>query len=237
MRIRDNIATRGWIGKGRLISFLYYQVARLASAWGQLGIGKHVELHHGARIAVNHRSRIKLEHSKIIVHGGTFRVGITHGYFDGSGQGVPPSACQLSLVNSDLHILGDVSLYPGCCIDVRDGKVTIGGNTLINGGTHILCKRSVSIGSDCHFAREVVVRDDDGHPHGPAGSEPLNTPDPVVIGDGCWIGQRAMVLKGVTLGTGTIVAAGAVVTHDVAAHALVAGIPARLVRENEIWRP
>lgn len=237
MRIRQLITTRGWIGKGRLASFLYYQAARIASSLGQWGIGRNITLHNGARIAIHHRSRIQLANSRIIVHGGTFRVGITQGYFDGTGQGMPPASCQISLANAELHILGDVSLYPGCCIDARNGKVTIGGNTLINGGTHILCKESVSIGANCHFAREVVVRDDDGHPHGPAGTEPHNRPEGVEIGDGCWIGQRAMVLKGVHMGTGSIVAAGAVVTKNVAPHALVAGVPARLVRENEIWRP
>lgn len=237
MRIREHIATHGWIGKGRMVSFLYYHLARMASAASQLTIGRHIELREGARIAIHHRSRIRLTNSRIIVHRGTFRVGITQGYFDGVGQGLPPAACQLSLIDSELHIMGDVTLYPGCCLDVRHGRVSIGDNTLINGGTHILCKASVSIGANCHFAREVLVRDDDGHPHGPAGTEPGNVPRPVVIDDGCWIGQRAMILKGVHLGLGSIVAAGAVVTHDVPAHAVAAGVPAKVIGENEIWRP
>jgi hypothetical protein len=171
MRIRELITTRGWIGKGRLASFQYYQAARTASSLGQWNIGRNITLHNGARIAIHHRSRIQLANSRIILHGGNFRVGITLGYFDGTGQGLPP------LDNAELHVLGDVSLHPGCCIDARNGKVTIGGNTLINGGTHIMCKESVSIGANCHFAREVVVRDDDGHPHSPAGAEPHSRPE------------------------------------------------------------
>lgn len=237
MRIRDHIATRGWIAKGRIVSLLYYQAARLVSACSQWTIGKHIELRGGARVAIHHRSRVQLIRSRIIVHGGTFRVGVTQGYFDGVGQGIPPAACQLSLIDSELHILGDVSLYPGCVMEARNGRVTIGNNTLINGGTHILCKSAVTIGADCHLAREVMVRDDDGHPHGPAGTEPVNLPKPVIIGDGCWIGQRAMILKGVHLGLGSIVAAGAVVTHDVPAHAVAGGVPAHVIAENEIWRP
>ena len=54
---------------------------------------------------------------------------------------------------------------------------------------------------------------------------------PVVIGDGCWLGARSTILPGVTVGAGSIVAAGAVVTHDVAPNTLVAGLPARSLRD------
>jgi maltose O-acetyltransferase len=53
---------------------------------------------------------------------------------------------------------------------------------------------------------------------------------PVTIGDGCWIGARAMILPGVTIGRGTVVAAGAVVSDDCDPHRLYGGIPARIVR-------
>lgn len=53
---------------------------------------------------------------------------------------------------------------------------------------------------------------------------------PVAIGDGVWLGARATILPGVTIGTGSVVAAGAVVTRDVGPDLLVAGIPARVVR-------
>ena len=55
-------------------------------------------------------------------------------------------------------------------------------------------------------------------------------PAPIVIGDRVWIGSNATVLPGVTIGDGAIVAAGAVVTKDVAPNTVVAGVPARLLR-------
>ncbi|MDN5625931.1 MAG: CatB-related O-acetyltransferase, partial [Acinetobacter sp.] len=51
-----------------------------------------------------------------------------------------------------------------------------------------------------------------------------------VIGDSCWIGSRAMIMQGVTLGEGAIVATGAVVTQDVPAYAIVGGVPAKLIK-------
>ena len=53
---------------------------------------------------------------------------------------------------------------------------------------------------------------------------------PIMIGEGVWIGARTLVLPGVTIGDGCVVAAGAVVTADLDPHALYAGVPARLVR-------
>lgn len=59
---------------------------------------------------------------------------------------------------------------------------------------------------------------------------------PVKIGDRCWIGCNSIILKGVTLGEGAVVAAGSVVTKDVPPRTLVGGNPARVLRENIEWK-
>jgi acetyltransferase-like isoleucine patch superfamily enzyme len=59
---------------------------------------------------------------------------------------------------------------------------------------------------------------------------------PVAIGDNVWIGAKAIILKGVTIGDGAVVAAGSVVTKDVAPGVLVAGNPARTLKSNVQWR-
>jgi maltose O-acetyltransferase len=56
---------------------------------------------------------------------------------------------------------------------------------------------------------------------------------PITIGDGVWVGARATILPGVTIGQGAVVAAGALVTKDVPANALVAGVPAKTIKELE----
>ena len=58
---------------------------------------------------------------------------------------------------------------------------------------------------------------------------------PIVIGNHVWIGRRAMIMKGVTIGDGAVVAAGAIVTKDVPPNCVVAGVPARVVKENIFW--
>ena len=58
---------------------------------------------------------------------------------------------------------------------------------------------------------------------------------PVVIGDRVWVGTRAVILKGVSIGDGAVVAAGAVVTSDVPAGAVVGGVPARVIGRADSW--
>ncbi len=59
---------------------------------------------------------------------------------------------------------------------------------------------------------------------------------PIIIGDNVWVGTRAVILKGVTIGGGAIVAAGAVVTKDVPPRTIVGGNPAHVIRENASWK-
>ena len=59
---------------------------------------------------------------------------------------------------------------------------------------------------------------------------------PIKIGNHVWIGQRATVLKGVTIGDGAVIAAGSIVTRDVPPHSLVGGIPAKVLKENVEWK-
>jgi acetyltransferase-like isoleucine patch superfamily enzyme len=99
----------------------------------------------------------------------------------------------------------------------------------VNVGSTIISVEEIVVGDDVAFANDAYVMDSDSHgvegrPHKQA---------PIHIGDGCWIGARAIILPGVTLGRRVLVAAGAVVTRDVPDDCLVAGNPARVVRSLE----
>jgi acetyltransferase-like isoleucine patch superfamily enzyme len=133
------------------------------------------------------------------------------------------------------HVGGRVALQRGVRIVVDSGRLSIGANTNVNGlGTKILCAESVTIGAGCTFSWEVQVLDNDFHAITVDGSQQPSRA-PVVIGDRVWVGTRAVILKGVTIGDGAVVAAGAVVNKDVPAGAIVAGIPAKVVGRADSW--
>jgi acetyltransferase-like isoleucine patch superfamily enzyme len=106
------------------------------------------------------------------------------------------------------------------------GRMRIGDRVFINSGTILFSVKELTVGDDVAFASEVYVTDTNSH--GLEGGEVVEAP--VHIGSGSWIGTRAIILPGVTIGRRCVVAAGAVVTRDVPDDALVAGNPARVVR-------
>ena len=103
----------------------------------------------------------------------------------------------------------------------------------MNSGVRIVCARRIAIGKGCAIAQDVIIRDTDGHQ---VLTSRRRMTEEVCIGEHVWIGSRASIMKGVTVNDGAIVAAGAVVTRDVPARCLVAGVPARVVKENVDWR-
>jgi acetyltransferase-like isoleucine patch superfamily enzyme len=115
-------------------------------------------------------------------------------------------------------------------LDAPGASIVIGADTYLNRRTEIMAKRSVQIGSHCAIAWDVRILDTDYH-----SLDGRPSVDPVQIGDHVWIGGGAIVLKGVTIGDGAVVAAGSLVVEDVAARTLVAGVPARLLREDVNW--
>lgn len=110
----------------------------------------------------------------------------------------------------------------------------IGSHTGISGGCSITVGKRITIGSHCRIASEVILTDSNGHPAEPTSRKEGAPPSddsvrPIVIHDNVWIGRRAIVLPGVTIGEGSIVSSGAVVMSDVAPYTVVAGNPARKI--------
>jgi acetyltransferase-like isoleucine patch superfamily enzyme len=114
-------------------------------------------------------------------------------------------------------------------------KLTVGDNVSIGKSAMLQCIGGITIGRNvmiAHGAQLVSA----GH-HIPDGDEPMRYSGldiaPISVEDDAWVGAGAIVLQGVTIGRGAIVAAGAVVTKTVEANTIVGGVPATLIRRRE----
>lgn len=132
-----------------------------------------------------------------------------------------------------LHLGSRARLFPLVALyfETPKARIRIGRSTFLNRRTEIMAAESVTVGDNCAISWDVVISDTDYHHLMPG--RPRSAP--VVIGNGVWIGSRATILKGVTIGHGAVVAAGSVVTKDVPSRALVAGVPARVIRDEISW--
>lgn len=134
--------------------------------------------------------------------------------------------------NATLQINKQFTMYAGSYIRViKKGHLEVNGG-FINEGVEITCASKIIIGEGATIARDVVIRDYDGHT---IEQSNYKISKPITIGKHVWIGNRAMILKGVNIGDGAIVAAGAIVTKDVPSGCIVAGVPARVVKEGVKW--
>ena len=128
---------------------------------------------------------------------------------------------------------GEISY--GCDIELfKNARLEIGAKFYGNIGMEIVCGQSISIGEDVIFGRHVTVRDTNG-------GHIVNSPcyrnsEPVVIGDHVWLCEGVKIMPGVHIGAGSVIAAGAVVTCDIPANSLAAGIPAKVIRKNVQWK-
>ena len=114
--------------------------------------------------------------------------------------------------------------------ELDTGRITIGDYVLVSPGTRISASDEITIGDSVMIANGAYITDCDWH-----GIYDRTARDervaPVHIGDNAWIGDHATVLKGVTVGRNSVVAARAVVTRDVPDNVVVAGNPAQVVKE------
>jgi maltose O-acetyltransferase len=114
-----------------------------------------------------------------------------------------------------------LAVFPG-------GRIEIGDRTFLNYGTDISATKLVKIGSDCLLGAHVGILDNDFHDIQERSRMPAARP--VVIGNRVWLGNRVMVLPGVTIGDDAVIGAASVVVGDIPPRALAVGNPARVIR-------
>ena len=124
-----------------------------------------------------------------------------------------------------------------CIVDgTHNGTIRIGEGTKIQMYFHCAAAESVTIGRSVLIAGRVYISD---HDHAWPGDWSDLVTAPIKIGDNCWLGEGCAVLKGVTLGDNCVVGTNAVVTRSAPAGSMLAGVPARVIKQynpvNEKW--
>lgn len=151
-------------------------------------------------------------------------------------------ASDITLLSPQYISIGDnTSIMRYCiletCPDANlQPELTIGNNVSIGEYTHITCANRIEIGDGLLTGRFVLITDN-GHGKSsttetsiPPLLRPVYSNGTVIIGKNVWIGDKATILPGVTIGDGAIIAANAVVTKDIPAYTIAAGCPAKIVK-------
>ncbi|MDE6478924.1 MAG: acyltransferase [Muribaculaceae bacterium] len=116
-------------------------------------------------------------------------------------------------------------------------EIIIGDYCHIGSNSHITAVSGIYLGNNVLTGKSILITD---NAHGLTDLESLCTPPllrpliskgPVRIGDNVWIGEKACILPGVTIGEGSIIAANSVVTHDVPPYCIVAGVPSKVIKQ------
>jgi len=117
----------------------------------------------------------------------------------------------------------ELNVGPGATLDIGD-------RVLINHGCSIGATKLVRIGARCNLGSQSILIDNAFHQLDPERRNEQPPPAPVVLEENVWLAARVIVLPGVTIGKNSVVGAGSVVTRDIPADVLAAGVPARVLR-------
>lgn len=146
-------------------------------------------------------------------------------------------------IGSNVTILPNARMQVYNALTGGNANITIGNNCYIGASLSVLAGANITIGNDVLIASDVLITSEN---HGmdvesdmPYMSQRLEC-RPVSIGDGCWIGEKAVILPGVTIGRKCIIGASAVVTKDIPDYSVAVGVPAKVIRtwdfRNHIWK-
>ncbi len=112
----------------------------------------------------------------------------------------------------------------------HEGEILLGDNVLVMNGVRISSASSITIGDHCMLANYCYLMDADWHDIYDR-MKPIGKTAPIVLENNVWIGDSAIICKGVTIGENSVIGAGSVVTRNIPSNVIAAGNPAQVVRE------
>ncbi len=139
-------------------------------------------------------------------------------------------------VSGRVAFMGTADIGHGSRISVT-GELVLGRRLIIAAESAIVAQHDIHVGDDVLVSWDVLIIDTDAHRIYDAAGHHVNAPMPIRIGNSVWLGCRALVLKGVEIADGVVVAAASTVTRSVnTPNAVIGGNPARVLRENVRWK-
>lgn len=188
-----------------------------------------------SKLGVKKTNRLNLndafiERSTIIVEGISNQITI-HGYLSNTKINIWGTNNQIiihpnvRLNNSTLVLRGD-----NCKIEIGKGSTF--------GSVYMVCMGKdnfIEVGENCMFAENIDLWATDSHPIYDTDNKLINPSKPIIIGDFVWIGAKCSILKGVTIGNGSILGMSSIVTKDIAAATLNVGNPLRCIKTDIRW--
>jgi acetyltransferase-like isoleucine patch superfamily enzyme len=140
--------------------------------------------------------------------------------------------------NNTLHIKSGVKISGSFLEIVGDNcSIIIGKNSIIGGGCYLSAKEeniTLNIGDECMLSRNAKLMTSDGHPILKDGKI-INSAKDITLHNKIWIADGVTILKGVEIGSNSVIGIGSVLTKSIPSNSIAAGNPARVIKENISW--
>lgn len=157
--------------------------------------------------------------------GKNFCCGILHVIMHGNNNSVE--------IGSDCRFNGENWIF----MSGDNNHLVIGNHVTFDDDVHFIQAEgtNISVGNDCMFAKHINIRTSDQHGIYDGKNQRVNIAKSVSIGEHVWIGASVLVMKGVDIGSGSVIGIQSMVTKDVPNNCIAVGQPAKIIKENMHW--